>query len=519
MDKTFNRSFTCKRIFGLHSRPSRIDFLAHISHEIRNPLNGIVGTMSLLCKTNLSEEQKQYIHTLESSSRALMGVVDDVLDYSKFSRGILEVHQRDFCLRSITADVAKLFSGPASEKGISLECFFDSNLHDFGYFGGAERLRQVLINFVSNGVKYTDSGHVYIFWKVVRDSEGSQVVRCEVQDSGSGISSESLSLVFEPFFRIDHSSKVSGAGLGLSISKMIIEQMRGKIGLVSENKQGATFWFEVSLQKSENKAIEDKTIDVQGNDFDFSHFKVLVAEDNVVNQSILGKMLKKMGASYEIVNDGREAMNKLRQDQFDLILMDCYMSPMNGFDTARLIRRSPESFHNLPILAYTASSDLTDLALCLESGMNDVVLKPATYKQLLEKVRCWLQRRLDDIRVLDESILEKIRTSDGSDQNLIHALLKMYHENTDSDFHQMLKMLGEGDLEGLRKRAHRLKSSAAQLGAMRFEKYCHLMECAKDLDKSKAIRLFRKMVTEHGRSLEKFRSYCQKIDQNSAALI
>ncbi|MBK9322923.1 MAG: response regulator [Bdellovibrionaceae bacterium] len=519
MNKTFNRSFSCKRILGLHSRSSRLDFLAHICHEIRNPLFGIVGTTSLLCKTTLSEEQKKYIHVLESSSRGLMGMVDDVLDYSKFSRGILEVHQRDFCLRSITADVAKLFSGPASEKGISLECFFDSNLHDFGYFGGAERLRQVLINFVSNGVKYTDSGNVCIFWKVVSDSERSQVVRCEVQDSGSGISSESRLLVFEPFFRIDHSSKVSGAGLGLSISKMIIEQMRGEIGLVSENKQGATFWFEVTLQKSEKKAMEDKIIDVQGTDFDFSHFKVLVAEDNVVNQSILGKMFKNMGVSYEIVNDGREALNKLRQDQYDLILMDCYMAPMNGFDTAQLVRRSPESFHNLPILAFTASSDLTDVKRCLESGMNDVILKPVTYELLLEKVRCWLQRRLDDIRVLDESVLEKIRTSDNSDQSLIHILLKMYHENTDSDFHQMFKMLGEGDLDGLRKRAHRLKSSAAQLGAMRFEKYCHLMECAKDLDRAKAIRLFRRMVAEHGRSLEKFRSYCQKIDQNSAALI
>jgi CheY-like chemotaxis protein len=499
-----------------------IDFLAHMSHEIRNPLYGIVGSASLLAKTELNDEQRFYLKTLENSSRALMGMVDEVLDYSKFSKGILEFHSRHFNLRELSDEVLSLYANVAEAKKLRLECAIADGVHEH-FFGDPERIRQVLMNLLSNALKYTESGGIHLCWTILEDSSNYQSIRCEVQDTGKGISKEAQASIFKPFFRIDPSLKVPGTGLGLSISKMIIEKMQGKIGLKSAHQKGTTFWFELVLSKSNplsNLLKEAEKMSLQPSKFyDLSFFKLLVAEDNPVNQTLLTKMLEKMGIQFKLVGDGDAVINTLLEERYDLVLMDCYMAPMNGFETAQKIRGSKESFRNIPLLAFTASSTSEDRQRCTASGMDDILLKPVTFEQLSQKLQQWVEKIYNELPVLDESSIDKIRMFDDAEQTLMTSLFQIYSENTADELRQIKELIEDDDIPAVRKKAHKLKSSAAQLGALRFEKYCNLMEHEPSLNRERAARLHAEMLEEYENSKNKFRLYCQNHGQSPNVLM
>ncbi|WP_413287602.1 response regulator [Bdellovibrio sp. HCB337] len=252
---------------------------------------------------------------------------------------------------------------------------------------------------------------------------------------------------------------------------------------------------------------------------DLSFFKVLVAEDNLINQKIVQKMLEKMGISFKIVSGGREVIESLRNEYFDLVLMDCYMRDMNGFEASKTIRQSKERFSQIPIIAYSAGMFESDSESSLQSGMNDFIMKPVTYDQLHAKIREWAGRIYESLPILDLAALEKIRIFDDSHQNLLRSLLQIYSENTQEELFKMRDLILDGDIERIRKKAHMLKSSAAQLGAFRFEKFCILMEHEEGLDSLRAKRLHEEMCREYEGSRKHFIDYCQNLSQVSNVLM
>lgn len=252
---------------------------------------------------------------------------------------------------------------------------------------------------------------------------------------------------------------------------------------------------------------------------DLSFFKILVAEDNLINQKIVQKMLEKMGISFKIVSSGDEVLESLRNEYFDLVLMDCYMKEMNGFEAAKIIRQTRERFSNIPIIAYSAGLFETDGESSRNSGMNDFIMKPVTYNQLHQKITEWTQRIYASLPVLDLAALEKIRMFDDTHQTLLRSLLQIYSENTQEELFKMRDLIMDGDIERIRRKAHMLKSSAAQLGALRFEKFCILMEHEEGLDGLRAKRLHEEMCREYEGSRLHFLEYCQNLSQISSVLM
>lgn len=270
-----------------------------------------------------------------------------------------------------------------------------------------------------------------------------------------------------------------------------------------------------SIKEKNSEALElqnEKKIDL-------SFIKVLAAEDNLINQKILQKMLQKMNVRFKIVNNGAEALEALRNDYFDIVLLDCYMPQMNGFEAASLIRNSQERFASIPLIAFSAGLFDDDLKTSREVGMNDFILKPVTYEQLRAKISEWAHRVFDGLSVLDTASLDKIRVFDDQHQTLLRSLFQIYSENTQEELYKMRDLIQDGSEELIRKKAHMLKSSAAQLGAFRFEKFCILMEHEEVLDATRARVLFEGMCVEYEKSRKRFSEYCQNLSQISNVLM
>lgn len=252
---------------------------------------------------------------------------------------------------------------------------------------------------------------------------------------------------------------------------------------------------------------------------DLSFFKVLVAEDNIINQKILQKMLQRMDVRFKIVGNGAEVLEALRNDYFDLVLMDCYMPQMSGFEAAAQIRASQERFASIPLIAFSAGLMEDDVQTSRKVGMNDYLMKPVTYEQLRTKIYQWASRVFEGLSVLDTSSLDKIRVFDDQHQTLLRSLYQIYSENTQDELYKLRDLIQDGTTELIRKKAHMLKSSAAQLGAFRFEKFCILMENEELLDVDRAKKLFGGMCEEYENSRIRFSEYCQNLSQFSNVLM
>ena len=453
------------------------EFLANMSHEIRAPMNGVIGMTELMLDTSLSEVQREYAETIRDSAGALLVVINDILDFSKVEAGKLDLEHIHFHIRDLVSDVTRMLSIQAAAKGVAVTIDLDANLPDV-LQGDPGRLRQILINLGGNAVKFTEAGRVGIAVRLVSRNERHVQLRIEVQDTGIGIPEQRVAQLFKPFMQVDASTtrKFGGTGLGLSISRRLVELMGGEMGVASTLGAGSTFWFTLRLAIAEAQWHSTTTLPPQTT-VSRNHL-ILVAEDNVVNQKVVLATLARLGYSAELVSNGSEAVAQWRSGRFDLILMDCQMPVLDGYQATREIRRQEASGQRIPILALTAHAMKGAEAECAEAGMDGHLTKPLDRKELQAALTRFLNTAAAHNAEASKSPpgavdmnrppvdLQALRILVEGDPDFERELIGDYIATGSKSLQQILEAIHSNDLHTVAEAAHSLKGASASMHAV-----------------------------------------------------
>ena len=362
----------------------KIDFLASISHQIRTPLNAVLGMTELLIHSGLDEKQQQYADTAFHSSELLLSLLNDIFDYSKISADQFELEQLPYNPQAIINDVLSANHDSLNLKHLSVRVVIDENLPEM-VTGDPVRIYQILSNLINNAVKFTPRGEIIIsVQETVGDGEA--YIQYEVKDTGIGIVDSLLGAIFQPFSQahMDQSQKYGGSGLGLTICKHLVEMMGGVIEVESQVDKGSLFRLKLILRSDASHVAQvDETELLQ-------NIHIIVAEDEPVNQLVISQILEMMGFSADIAENGQVLLSAMKDKSYDLILMDCQMPVMDGFEATRQVRKLDTPLRSIPIIAVTAHAIDDIKKKCFESGMNDFLTKPVRQHELKEKIMLWL---------------------------------------------------------------------------------------------------------------------------------
>jgi PAS domain S-box-containing protein len=479
---------------ALQSNMVKSQFLANMSHEIRTPMNGIIGFLSLIesGSYNNIEEMKQFANSARTSAESLLDIINDILDLSKIESGKMSLEKIDFSLDDIIEESISILSPKIRDKGLKAEKEIET--HTPLYLkGDPKRIRQIFINLLSNAVKFTEKGSIKVYVTSKEIDTNTFEIFASVQDTGIGIPSDRLDLLFKPFSQLDgsYTRKYGGTGLGLAICKEFINLMGGDIGVDSTKNVGSKFYFTMQLEQGDKEKVvspdtlvssglkEKANKEISENKTQLTKesrgtFKILLAEDNFINQKVALRIMSEAGYKADAVMNGIQAVKAVEENRYDVILMDVQMPEMDGMTATRKIRELNSENRNVPIIAITAHALMGDKEKCLEAGMDDYLSKPIRSQVLIQKIDKWLNVQVNTKKAEDKSIsLNKDVVFDfahldkmsAGDKEFEADLIETYLEDIVTRFHNLEAAIEENENTKVINEAHTIKGASYSVGA------------------------------------------------------
>ena len=465
-------------------------FLANMSHEIRTPLNAIIGFTELITQSNLNSTQQNFVNNIQIAGDNLLLIINDILDLSKIESGQLAIENHPFNLKSILKHVYDLLKIKASEHNLEFNLFLDAAIPEF-VVGDKGRINQIIMNLAGNAIKFTNEGEVTISVKNVAETADTYLLKFSVKDTGIGIPEDKLTFIFDRFTQAEASTtrKFGGTGLGLNIVKQLVELQNGQIQVKSKLGVGSEFYFTLEFKKVDSSAVEIIKKN-NSNKKSLGNLKILLCEDNILNQRLAENVIRKFGFQLDIANNGQEGIDLLIKNKYDLILMDLQMPVKDGYQTTIYIRQ--ELRLDIPIIAMTAHSLIGEQQKCLEIGMNAYVAKPFKQQDLLNEIYTEIEKHTEKQivipidekafavetsakRSIDLSYFDEL-TGGEADYDFKKEMIELFITKVPIDLFLLEKAIQEEEFSSMKRIAHDMKSSLSMFRLKNEVKYLEKIE-------------------------------------------